>query len=153
MVKTSDLALAVRERWLSEGVFDKDVTNSDVSELERRVGALPTAYKEFLLIAGTQADNDEEGFLFWPPQEVRPVREVVSEQGYDFAGDEEAIVIADYLQESWWYGLWTAESKRGEGFIVLGYQREKPMSSIGGLEQLLAAYLSGSSELYPPERT
>lgn len=145
-----DLALEVRRRWLARGILGRDISRVEVGELEARVGPLPSAFKSLLLIAGTQVDDDDEGVLFWPPEEVCPAREVLSKEGYRLVGAEDAIVIADYMEQSWWYALWIRGRERGNVFLVRGEWQEAPLDSIGNVAGFLRAYLFEPGRLYPP---
>lgn len=150
MSEIGDLALEVRRRWMAQGILGREISAAEVEALETRVGPLPSAFKSLLSLAGAQADDDEEGVLFWPPEEVCPAREVLSKEGYRLLGADDAIVIADYMQESWWYALWTRGEKRGQVFLVRGEWQEEPLDPIGDLAGFLVAYLFEPSRLYPP---
>ena len=150
MSNVAEYALEIRRRWIKAGLLGDEILNADIDRLEKRIGKLPSSYKSFLSTAGVQTDSDAEGYLFWPPVDVRSLREVSEALGYYASGKEAAVVIADYLQESWWYCLWIAGPNVGTVFLA-GLKESGATSAVGDMATFLEAYLCYSPSMYPPD--
>ena len=151
MGEVSDKVNSVRKRWNRAGVLGREIEMSEITSLERRIGSIPPSYKEFLLEVGRQDDDDEDGFFFWAPEAVSPVNVLFTENDIETCPVlEEAVVIADYLQESWYYVLWTQGPRTGQVGLATGKDDEK-RKPIGNLLAFLESYLVDSKALYPIE--
>jgi len=150
MTGVATLAIRVREHWLSHGLGVSPVPSAELTELKRRrPEGIPEAYEEFLLIAGLPAGDDEQGFRFWLPREVAATRDVLEASGYRSNATESSLIIADYLQESWWYALWLAGPFRGSVSLVLGVENgTDPQPPLGTFNEFLFAYLNDDAILY-----
>lgn len=145
-------ATEIRKLWENESVHGPEVLSSDIALLEQRVGGLCDAYKEFLLAAGTQLDNTDDGFLFWRIDDVRFANNVRSEYGlptHEFL--DGAIVVADYLQESWWYVLWTTGPNTSLVSLVTG-TKDETRKPIGNFCEFLKCY-PGRCQIALPSRS
>ena len=61
------------------------------------------------------------------------------------------MIIADYLQESWWYAIWVAGPFSGHVSLVLGRDGDgNPEPPLGTFVDFLLAYLNDDASLYPP---
>ena len=152
MTDIAEVARSVRRRWLSQGLRVVPIEFEDLQALRRSSpSGLPEAYEAFLRIAGLPQDEDSEGFRFWPPRQVRMTSDVLAEAGYACAQGDRSAVIADYLQESWWYCMWLEGPLRGHVSVVLGDARGRdPQPPLGTLADFLLAYLNDGAGLYPP---
>jgi len=152
MAEVAVLAKEVRQHWLSQGLRVSSVKPEELAELTRsRLAGIPEEYEAFLRVAGLPDDEDGAGFRFWLPREVRATSHVLGESGYGSEGAEPSVIIADYLQESWWYGLWLAGPFAGQVSLVLGNEAGKdPQPPLGTFVDFLLAYLNDDVRLYPP---
>lgn len=124
MAEVAAVAKAVRQHWLSQGLRVSFVDPNELVALKRsRSEGIPEEYEAFLRIAGLPDDEDRVGFRFWSPKEVCATSEVLRQTGYLHVATESSLVIADYLQESWWYGLWSTGRFTGHVSLVLGQTR------------------------------
>lgn len=151
MAEIAEVAKRVRQHWLSQGLRVSSIEPEELVELRHRSQGIPDEYETLLRIAGLPAEEDREGFRFWRPQEIRPTVEVLAEAGYESDATEPSVIIADYLQESWWYGLWLAGPFAGQVSVVLGRKDgSDPQPPLGPLVDFLLAYVHGDALLYPP---
>jgi hypothetical protein len=152
MAEVKEAAEQVRHHWLAQGLRVSPVNPKQLAELRRlRPEGIPEEYEAFLRIAGLPDGEDREGFRFWLPGEVRATRDVLGDAQYGSDATEPSVIIADYLHESWWYGLWLAGPFTGSVSLVLGHQGGKdPQPPIGTFVDFLHAYLHGDERLYPP---
>jgi hypothetical protein len=152
MAEVAAVAKEVRQHWLSQGLRVSSVEPEELAELRRlRPEGIPEEYEAFLRIAGLPDDEDGAGFRFWLPKEVRATSDVLSEAGHGSDATEPSVIIADYLQESWWYGLWLAGPFTGRVSLVLGHEDGRdPQPPLGTFVDFLLAYLNDDVRLYPP---
>jgi hypothetical protein len=153
MAEVATIAARVREHWLSHGLLVSPVKSDEIAVLKRmRPEGIPEAYEAFLRIAGLPDGEDPEGFRFWLPREVRTTRDVLGEAGYDSNASEPSVIIADYLQESWWYALWLTGPFTGSVSLVLGHKDgNDPQPPLGTFADFLLAYLRDDARLYAPK--
>ncbi len=138
----------IKERWKQSAVLGRQDQSIAIAKLEQRVGQLPPPYKEFLTVAGEQTDDDTEGFLFWKAEDVIMAKEFFSQNSIGFNSVfEGAIIIADYLQESWYYVLWVGGNRIGHVGLVSGVG-DAERKTIGDFSEFLECYLLDSSALY-----
>lgn len=150
MAEVELVATQVREHWLSHGLLVVPVKSEDLAALRQWRPGIPGDYEAFLRIAGLPSSDDPDGFRFWLPQEVRPTRDVLQDAGYESDESESSVIIADYLQESWWYGLWLTGPFTGCVSLVLGHGRGKdPQPPLGTFMDFLLAYMQDDARLYP----
>lgn len=151
MIELGELARKVRRHWLLQGLRVRPVEPEEMAELKQsRPEGIPKEYEVFLRIAGLPNDEDGAGFRFWLPREVRTVRDVLGGAGYEGDTVELIVVIADYLQESWWYGLWSVGPFAGHVSLVLGREDGgDPQPPLGTFIDFLVAYLGDDACLYP----
>jgi hypothetical protein len=152
MAEVAAVAEKVRQHWLSQGLRVSPVKPEELEALRRsRPDRIPEDYEAFLRIAGLPEDEDGEGFRFWLPNEVRATHDVLGEARYASDAVEPSVIIADYLQESWWYALWLAGPFRGHVSLVLGHADGRdPQPPLGTFVDFLLAYLNDEARLYPP---
>jgi hypothetical protein len=141
-------AHAVRRYWIDGGVAGAAISAQEIAAAEARLGALPEAYRRFLAIAGSQRLDDDNFMRFWPPAELRSASDVLVGAGCLAVPD--AIVIADHMQESWWYVLFTGGPRAGLVALVLGGDPRDPQEPIGDLATFLEQYMADATALYPP---
>ena len=81
-------------------------------------------------------DNDQEGFLFYP---------VECMQKASISDHSEALIFADFMQKSWWYGI----RLHGQDYEI-GIMPEKTKFVIvaDSLVSFLEMYLTNSPLLY-----
>jgi hypothetical protein len=152
MAEVEVVAKEVRQRWLSQGLRPSSVKPEELVALSRLAPeGVPKEYEAFLRIAGLPDDEDAAGFRFWRPTEVRVTSDVLHAAGYAIDAIERSVIIADYLQESWWYGLWLSGRFAGQVSLVLGQADGKdPQPPLGSFAEFLLAYLGDDVRLYPP---
>jgi hypothetical protein len=152
MVGVAAVAREVRRHWLSQGLRVSPVKFEELADLKRlHPSGIPEEYTAFLRIAGLPGDEDREGFRFWLPRQVRATRDVLEEAVYGSDATAPSVIIADYLQESWWYGLWLAGPFAGHVSLVLGHEAgQDPQRPLGTIVDFLRAYVHGDARLYPP---
>jgi hypothetical protein len=144
------LANEVRQHWLSQGLLVSPVELDELSALQRsQPEGIPEEYLAFFRIAGLPANDDQDGFRFWLPKEVRVTRDVLGEAGYGTDGKDASVIIADYLQESFWYALWLTGPFAGCVSLALGSKDGKdPQPPLGTFVEFLLAYLGDDERLY-----
>lgn len=152
MAQIVEVAKSVREYWLSQGLSVSPVKPEELEGLRCSMpGGIPEEYEAFLRIAGLAESEDSEGFRFWFPGEVRATRDVLGEARYVSDATNMSVIIADYLQESWWYALWLTGPSRGQISLVLGQEGGRdPQPPVGKLSDFLVAYMTDDAGLYPP---
>ncbi len=109
------------------------------------------AYSRFLKIAGLHTRCDKKGFLFWPPNLVCFVEDLPHIPRGPL---QSCAVFADYMQESWHYGIWTQGRNIGQVIPLWGSADWESQPPLGTLEKFLQLYLDDAPALYParPER-
>lgn len=152
MAEITAVASEVRQHWLSQGLRVSPVGSQELAELRLwQPEGVPEEYEAFLRVAGLPDDEDRQGFRFWSPREVRATRDTLRGAGYGSDATEPSVIIADYLQESWWYGLWLAGPFKGSVSLVLGREDGRdPQRPLGSLGDFLLAYVRDDACLYPP---
>lgn len=151
MAELEDALEQVRQHWRSQGLRSSCVDETDLAELrQRRTAGLAAEYETFLRSVGVPDSEDRESFRFWPPAEVRETRDVLADAGYRCVSDERSVIIADYLQESWWYALWLDGPFKGSVSLVLGRDDGMdPQPPLGPFVDFLFAYVRDDQRLYP----
>ena len=152
MAEVASTARAVQQHWLSHGLRVFQVGRSELASLSRSISdGLPEEYDEFLRIAGLPDNEDAAGFRFWLPTEVTPTNQVLHNAGYEISFSDPSMIIADYMQESWWYCLWVGGTFRGQVSLVLGREDHlNPVPTFATFGEFLQAYLADDPQLYPP---
>ncbi len=152
MDELAAVAERVRRHWLSQGLRVLPITPYELERLRSsRSARIPEEYEDFLRVAGLPDDEDREGFRFWSPIEVRATNDVLHNAGYASTAAEPSVIIADYLQESWWFALWVDGPFRGHVSLVLGSgDGRDPQPPLGTFVDFLLAYLGDDERLYPP---
>ncbi|MCP3166610.1 hypothetical protein [Myxococcus qinghaiensis] len=154
MATITDIANQVRQHWLTQGPRAHPVARDEIVEAWRSLpGALPDEYETFLRIAGLPPDDDLRGFRFWWPKELRATADVLRDAGYPCNATEASVIIADFLQESWWYALWVTGPWKGYVSLVLGsYNGSDPQFPLGSLEDFLLAYIKDDDDVLCPKK-
>ena len=155
MAEVAAIAEQVREHWLAQGLRVSSIETEALAEVKRsRPEGIPEEYETFLRIAGLPHDEDRNGFRFWLLREVRATADVLGDAGYASDTAAPSVIIADYLQESWWYALWMAGPFMGHVSLVLGHESGKdPQPPLGTFMDFLLAYLSDDGRLYPDSKS
>ncbi len=148
MAKIIELAKKVSEYWLSHGVDTQGVTSEEIEKTEKRVGSLPESYKDFIFRSGIPKTEDSNGIYFWSLGDLVRADHLLSKAGYEISLKDELVVIADYMQESWWYGLWLTGEDYGRVSLILGGDINDPQEPIGDFQHFLQCYLNDSAEIY-----
>ena len=151
MAGVTDSAERVRRHWARQGLGVKPLSVEDL----RRLAALspegmPHEYEKFLRSVGLPTHQDSAGFRFWWPHEIRPTDQVLADAGCPASAPSPSVIVADYLQECWWFALWLAGPYRGQVSLVSG-RDDGPLPPIGSVGDFLEAYLADDSRLYPPQ--
>lgn len=151
MAEMSTVSKNVRQHWLAQGLRISAVPADQLDEFRQRFPrGIPQDYTTFLSIAGLPDDEDAEGFRFWPLREVRSTRVVLQDAGYGSDVSACSVIIADYLQESWWYCLWLDGPAVGQVSAVWGTRDgNDPQPPLGTLASFLRLYLDDDERLYP----
>jgi hypothetical protein len=146
-------AQEVRQHWLAQRLRIEAVSAEDLNKL--RLLCLDgrwAEYETFLRVAGLAVDDDRQGIRFWSPHEVRRYGDVLSTDDASRANAQVAVIIADYLQEAWWYCLWLTGPVAGQVSLVLGDKTgNDPRPPIGSLAEFLRAYTNEAPSLYPAD--
>lgn len=89
-------------------------------------------------------ETDNEGFLFYPIQEIRCVKEVFR----NFTGENapNIYIFADYLQQSWWYAFEILDSNT-YSIGIMPY-RDSYQQICSSLNEFIGLYITGSDRLY-----
>lgn len=149
MAGIATIAEQVRLHWRAQGLRVNAVPPQDLKH--SNVADLPEDYETFLRLAGLPDDEDSAGFRFWSPKELRATGDILSAAGYTNSVVHPSVIIADHLQESWWYCLWSGGPWRGCVSLVLGtYSGRDPLPPLGNFADFLLAYLTDDACLYPP---
>jgi hypothetical protein len=165
------VAMEVRQHWLSQGLPLFPVSATQLEDLHRSfLEGLPEEYETFLRVAGLHQDG-QEMVRFWKPHEIRRSSDVVREADEHnarvsrnkeqpprnphhervFRTLDQSLVIADYMQESWWYALWISGPSRGLVSYVGGYTDGRdPAPVLGTLVEFLQAFMKDDERLGPP---
>ena len=108
--------------------------------------ALPAVVREYFRMAdgfGAPADQDDEGFRFWPLAEVEPLS---SYEGGRFGDHGKIFIFADYLLWSWAYGV--ALEARLAPVYMIGTADGRPRPVASSFEEFVARYISDHESLY-----
>jgi len=144
--------LEVRAHWLSHKIQISEASIQDLDAFSRWSLESPAiAYADLFRVAGIPSDCDREGFRFWRPDEIRLTGEVLqNDAGCTGNLDTNSVIVADYLQECWWYCLWISGQYAGSVSIVLGDEKlDMIRAPRWTLEGFLRAYLDDDPTLYP----
>jgi len=118
---------------------------ADLASAERRLGCqLPAQLRAFYLRANGTLDATpvENGWTrLWSAAEWRNVSTLSLGSVYSSVSD--AIVVADYSLESWWYALGLDEAV----YIVDGLRPARPVA--GSFLEFVALLLNDRKEIYP----
>ena len=89
-------------------------------------------------------ETDNEGFLFYPIQEIRCVKDVFQ----DFTGEnaQNIFVFADYLQQSWYYAFEILDSNT-YSIGIMPY-RDSYQEICSSLDEFIDLYIIDSDRLY-----
>lgn len=152
MAEVAAVAKDVRRRWLSQGLRVTPIASEEIEGLRQlHPDGHWAEYETFLRIAGLPHEEDRNGVRFWLPREVHSARDVLVDAGYQCDMMDPSVIFADYLQESYWYGLWLAGPLIGRVSLVLGTaDGTDPQPPIGSLVDFLLAYLNDDARMYPP---
>jgi hypothetical protein len=83
--------------------------------------------------------TDHNGFAFWRLRDIR----ADAQHGNVF-------VFADYMEESWWYGIALGGAANGNGRIfLLGDVSHKPLFIAKDLREFATLYVRNDPRLYP----
>lgn len=149
MAEVTALAEKVRRHWIHQGLEVRPVSEGELREMaDVSSEGTPDAYDAFLRSVGLPTDQDGAGFRFWSPREVRPTHEVLLDAGCPPTAPSPSVIVADYLQECWWYALWLAGPFRGQVSLVRG-RDDGPLPPLGSFGDFLEAYLDDDARLYP----
>lgn len=139
-----EISLVIREMWIGQGLFDGFYSAERIISAAGRFGSLPVEYMSFVETAGMQRDSDSSGFRFWHLDEVR-----LDSPNFDGDADPKCnLIIADYLQESWWYGISFSSSAQITAIPITGRVETPKHDPISFLE-FLRRYAYDSELLMP----
>lgn len=141
----------VRQHWEAQGLRVCATSESDIVALRRRLRAeIPLEYEIFVRLVGLPDQDDSNGFRMWALHEIRPTRDVLRDAGYEYNAADTSVVIADYLQQSWWYVLWLDGPRQGCVSLALGTKDgSDPQPPFGTFLDFLDAYTEDNENLYP----
>jgi hypothetical protein len=137
-----DLYRSVRRYWIGAGLRP---STPDLAGPRKRGVSVPADYERFVGIAGVPVKEDSNGFLFWQPDALRRVVDALDDVDHPDASDNQAIVFADYLQESWLYAL---SHDDGESDVLIVRGAVYPHHRIGTFREFLTWYLEDNERLY-----
>ena len=97
------------------------------------------------------ANNDHEGFLFWSPNDCRFADDYGVTANFAFSISEACVIFADYMQESWWYGLWVKGPWVGMVSPIWGSLEDSVVEPIGTFSEFIKKYLVSDTSLFPKD--
>ena len=125
-------------------------SSADIAEFERRHSVqLCSAIREYYLAAnGFQAprDQDEDGFSWWPLDQVCLVEEL-EDGGWSSGETKDCFVFADYLSLSWAYAFRSAGADTR--IYIVGSADGQPQWIAESFEEFVTLYASNDPRLYP----
>ncbi|HEY4238184.1 MAG TPA: hypothetical protein VGM88_00130 [Kofleriaceae bacterium] len=124
-------AQRLRAHWKRGGIHRGDVPAAEL----RRLASLPADYLTLLRIAGWANDCDDEQHYLWEPARIS------AESEHPF------ILIGDYMQESWWYGLGVRGPSCGRA-AILPNARPEPSAIVGTVGEFAAMIVADDHGLY-----
>jgi hypothetical protein len=105
---------------------------------------LPNDFKELYVYANGIDDCDSEGFLFYKIEDLETMGEKFSlDKGSDLYN---IVLFADYMQQSWWYGIKLIHNENYEIGIVATSLKFKKIAN--SLSDFITLYLEDSQILY-----
>lgn len=133
----NELARDVRLFWEQQGLLRKTVSRDEIQNAERRLGRFPEDYRTFLLEAGINVEPGTAWIRFWSPDELRRTSQVVENDS------TYSIIIADYMDESWWY---TLELPFGRVRLSSGLHESKQLAGMS-LSDFVSKYINNFQSL------
>jgi hypothetical protein len=90
-------------------------------------------------------EMDDEGFLFYPLQELTTIDEEFEIEGGEYG--ENCIIFAEYMHKSWWYGVRFSKFEDDyEIGIIPSASKFKIITK--SLAEFIQLYINGASILY-----
>jgi hypothetical protein len=140
---------ALRAHWESQGLVASCIDLARVAQLRARHQGLAEPYLALLLEVGVPAGDDRQGFRFWQPPELLETSIVLATAGYKCHSKHRSLIVADYLQESWWYAIWLEGPWLGMVSRALGTSTgDDPVPPLGTFTDFVRAYLADDARLY-----
>lgn len=136
------------EHWRKQDIIVSSKSPLVINTIEKQKSVLiPIDFKEFYSrVNGMESlypnGSDEEGFLFYPVEEIIKIRDEFE----DYKLNEDIYIFADYLHKSWWYGYKIIKDNEYEIGIVPEKEIFIPISK--KLSDFIEIYLSDSHKLY-----
>lgn len=146
----SNIISQVIEFWKEQNIEIAGPSIDGIQNFKSEKGSdLPLDFKEFYsTVNGMEAlypnETDNQGFLFYPVNEIVSVVEEFDKTGIMNA--KNILIFAEYMQKSWWYGIEIIDADKYVIGIIPDKNRFKPICDT--LTQFLRFYLSDSPILY-----
>jgi len=141
--------------WKEQGlaITPNSLRSIDAFESKKHIH-LPDDFKEyFSMVNGMSSyypnDIDNEGFLFYPLEELVTLQEEFSTE-VDVDCNSCILIFAEYMHKSWWYGI-RLNDISGTYEIGIIPDKERFKSITTSLSTFIDLYLQNASALYQYE--
>lgn len=142
----------ILRHWEKQGISSEGKTLQDIEALEKALNnKLPQDFKLYFskingMGSGYLNDTDENGFSFYPLEQLRVIEE---EFNPSIDKNKRCILFADYLQNCWSYVILVDDFVNENQYSILGYIDCNQYKIItNSLAEFIDFYLSDSKTLY-----
>ncbi len=133
----------VLNHWKEECIFSEDKLSLMNISLTKNQIIMPVDFIELYKVSNGTSDSDCEGFRFYKYEELKTMGDKFS-----YASNNplhKVVIFADYMQQSWWYGVRINNSGYEVGIIP---EANKFKVITNSLFEFLDFYLADDSNLY-----
>ena len=138
---------ALKEYWGTNGITSTN-DECDINKiLVTKELLLPHDFILFFKFLNGMNEQDEEGFLFYKIENL-----INMKRKFDFSVNSllsDIVIFADYMYESWWYGVKTINDDEYEIGIISTAEIFKKISN--SYEEFIQLYITDSPLLYEYE--
>lgn len=139
-----EILVALKKYWGKNGIVSVN-TESDISSvLAAKNLTLPHDFIFFFKHLNGMHDQDEEGFYFYKIEDLTDMR-----RKFDLSASaalSRIVIFADYMVESWWYGVRTGNNGQYEIGIISSSEDFKIICI--SFSEFIHLYLMDSPILY-----